>query len=301
MRRALVLAALAAPALALAQVPAAGPGAVIEINNFTTRDPDGATSYVNRAHCAGEDTMNVEWNVSPASGSGGTYQLFATNTEPTNGRCPTELNEQENVFTGSILTGGTVVARGPSERAEVVGSTVAQAARRPCDASGEGQVIWICAHWSESSTAAAFGRFEIQVGFPNPPTGVSAGPGDTRLQVSWTASTGGAVLADRYVARATAVGGTETIESDETTGTSTTISGLQNGTQYEVRVFALSIGGNESEESDPALGTPVPVDDFFDVYRRDPGAREEGGCGTGGAGPLGLVAVGLVALLRRRK
>jgi uncharacterized protein (TIGR03382 family) len=303
MRRALVLAALVAPALAVAQSVPAPPGGVVEIDNFNSAAVPQA-SYVNEAQCAG-GLMNLEWNILAATG--GTYRLFASNTEPGEGGfCPEENDSAASpqVFAGSILPAGSVVVEGQAQGETVSGATVATAAQRACSAAGEGQVIWICAHWYNANGArsgAASGRFLVQVAAPAPPTGVSAGSGDTRLHVRWDASTGGAVTADRYVAEATPVAGGPAIRSESVAAQSVTLSGLVNDQEYSVVVFALSVGRNESEPSAAVTGTPRPVDDFFEVYRRTPGAREEGGCGAGGTGPLALVAVGLLALLRRRK
>jgi uncharacterized protein (TIGR03382 family) len=300
MRRALVLAALAAPAFALAQATAPA-GRVIERENFNTA-ASPPTSYVNRTQCAGGE-MDLEWNVPAATG--GTYQLFASNTAPgADGFCAEQSDEQVSpqVFAGPI-SGGSFVVQGQLQGARISGNAVRTAAGRACE---ERQEIWICAHWFNSAGArsgAASGRFLVQVLAPNPPPpgSVSAGSGDTRLHVRWSASTGGQVTADRYVAEATPVAGGAPVRSDAVAAQSVTISGLVNDQDYSVVVYALSVGRNESDPSEAVIGTPRPVDDFFDVYRRFDGAREEGGCGSGGTGPLALVALGLLALLRRRK
>lgn len=297
MRRLFLLAALAFPASVLAQVTAPA-GRVIEQENYNSAI---RTSYLNAEHCSGNDPVDLQWDIGASFAATGTYRLVATNTDPGANACA-EQNDtavSPQVFAASFDTA-------PAERQlqdkPVSGAAIAKAASRTCGAEGEGQVLFVCAHWYEGSTrrGVALGRFEVQVAVPEPPTGVSVGSGDTRLHVSWTASTSGTVVADRYVAEAKPVAGGTAVRSDPVAAQDVTISGLVNDQDYSVVVYALSVGRNESAPSAAVTGTPREVDDFWEVYRRNPDAREDGGCGTGGAGPLALVAVGALALLRRR-
>jgi MYXO-CTERM domain-containing protein len=177
----------------------------------------------------------------------------------------------------------------------------------PCAAGGEGRTVFICAHWDSPTpkVGKAVGQFKIQVAKPAAPTGVSAESGDGKLIVRWSASTG-SPNADRYFARATPlVGGVPTgspVDSVLTNSTNVTLGGLTNNTTYEVVVFALSVGRNPSDASAAAQGTPIATDDFWEHYRTQPGAREQGGCASGGAGPLAILGVAaLLARARRRK
>lgn len=302
MRRALVLAALAAPALAAAQVTAPA-NAVIELGNFNPAITQEFTSYINEAQCAGGN-MDLQWNIPLAQG--GTYQIIGSSVAPDASGCPTieQPNASPPVFTAAL---GSVTVQGPLQgKNDLTGSAVFDAANpvdRTCSTAAEGSVVFVCVHWVNNDVVSgvATGRFLVQRAAPEPPTDVSVGSGDGKLTVRWTASAAGTVVADRYVARATPVGGGDTFSSGLTNATSAEISGLQNGTEYEVQVFALSVGRNESAGTAPVLGTPQPTDDFWDVYRNTPGAREQGGCGTGGTGALALLGVSLAALLRRRK
>jgi uncharacterized protein (TIGR03382 family) len=302
MRRALVLAALVAPALAAAQVTAPA-GAVIELGNFNPA-LSPATSYINAAQCAGGD-MLLEWNIPAAQG--GTYQVIGASEGPDEtGFCPTveRPNADPPVYTAQ-LPGGSVAFTGSAQSKAFPGNAVFDAANPPtlsCESAAENSEVFVCVHWANGTQSGiATGRFLVQLATPARPTGVSVGSGDRKLTVRWTASSGGDAIADRYVARATPVGGGDTFSSALTNATTAEISGLQNGTEYAVRVFALSVGRNESDGTDPVNGIPQPTDDFWEVYRNTPGAREEGGCGTGGTGALALLGVSLAALVRRRK
>lgn len=307
MRRVLLVAAAALPPAVLAAI-SAGSGKVVEIDNYNAT---ATSSYVNAAQCAGTAPVRLEWNIVVTSGSfttAGTYRIFGANREPYTAApdtnfCPEvdDLNVSPNVFADQVTS---VSATNAVQQLDVSGAAIAAVADLTCDAASEGKVVWVCSHWFDGSATRrgyASGKFIVQVAAPNAPTGVNVGVGDTRLTVSWTPSTGGAVVADRYYAVATPTAGGTPVQSSTTNGDEVTISGLTNGTEYSVVVYALSVGGNPSVASDPGTGTPQPVDDFWEHYQNLQG-REEGGCGTGGAGPLALLGVAaLLVRLRRRK
>lgn len=80
------------------------------------------------------------------------------------------------------------------------------------------------------------------------------------------------------------------------------LTGLRNHTTYQVAVRAIDDKGNQSEFSGAGIGTPLPVDDFWDRYKKAGGAQE--GCSTS-SGTSGLLASTLVIFLlaaaRRRR
>ncbi|HZJ54372.1 MAG TPA: fibronectin type III domain-containing protein [Myxococcaceae bacterium] len=94
-----------------------------------------------------------------------------------------------------------------------------------------------------------------QAGTPQPPTGLTATPGNTQVSLSWTASSG----ATSYnVKRATVSGGPYTTVGN-TGATSFTNTGLTNGTTYFYVVTALNASG-ESGNSTQVSATPqAPV------------------------------------------
>lgn len=85
--------------------------------------------------------------------------------------------------------------------------------------------------------------------------------------------------------------------------TSGKITNLVNGTEYEVRAFAVDEAGNRSVlPSGSATGTPIYTNGFWDRYR-DAGGQEQGGCAVGGgdAAGLGLVLLAGLRFVSRRK
>ena len=312
MKRPLLAAALAAavPLAVVAAIATAPTGKVVDLDNYNAA---ATASYINAAQCADTAPLNLEWSIVDANGGltgTGKYKLYASSTAPstsTSGTavanfCPEadDTASSPQVHAGQL--GSQVNWTSDIQGGEFSGSQAATLASADC--TQDGDIIYICAHLYDDATSSkkgyASGKFIVQVAKPAAPTGVTAGAGDTRLYVSWTAS-GGSVAVDHYIAAATPTAGGATVLSSAATGEDATIEGLVNGTPYSVVVYAYSVGGNQSLASTPAVeGTPQPVDDFWERYRATPGAREDGGCGAGGTGPLALLSVALLALLRRR-
>ena len=94
---------------------------------------------------------------------------------------------------------------------------------------------------------------------PGAPASVAVTPGDGRLVVTWAAGTGGAPTAYRVWYKS---GGSSTVisgaaeVSPRPTGTSATITGLTNGTEYAVWVAAINAEG-QSSVTGPVTGTPA--------------------------------------------
>lgn len=132
---------------------------------------------------------------------------------------------------------------------------------------------------------------------PPPPVILEVTPKDSGLSVR--ATTTDAVLLRAELRPAASVD-----EFVAQSGTSSTgvlsISNLQNGIEYEVRVVAEDAAGNVSEPSASVLGTPVQTIGFFGSYCRA-GGDCEGGCGAAAGAPtlLGLLAAAF-ALSRRK-
>ncbi len=317
MRRALLLAALALPVGVRAVTP--GVGTLLEPDNFNATS---GKSYVNAAACSATKTLNLEWSIqtvgSKTFDQTGTFLIFASDTAPavdskTGGTFCAEKSTTTTPIVNAAQVDSFTASTSP-QSGLVSGLKALQnvafvaAAATSCDSSIEGKLLYICAHWTDSNgntqQGFAIGTFQVQVLAPNAPTSVSAGSGDGRLLVSWTASavTDGFAPADHYIAQATPVGGTTTVYSEISTGTSATISGLQNGTEYTVVVYAYSVGGNRSADgSEPVTGTPIPSADFWKTYK-DRGGVESGGCSSGPPDLLALAgAVSLLALRRRKQ
>ena len=88
---------------------------------------------------------------------------------------------------------------------------------------------------------------------PNPPTGLTATPGNAQVSLSWTASSG----ATSYnIYRGTSSGNETTTVVTGVTGTSYTNTGLTNGTMYYYRITATNSYGT-SGYSNEASATPT--------------------------------------------
>ncbi len=102
-----------------------------------------------------------------------------------------------------------------------------------------------------------------EVGRPGVPTITSVTPGDGKLTVSWTAPTDGGSVSGYKVQwkSGSQEFGASHEEDDVPSGTSHTITGLTNGTTYDVRVLAYNdsyLGEPSNTMSDtPAAATPV--------------------------------------------
>ncbi len=101
------------------------------------------------------------------------------------------------------------------------------------------------------------GRGSLTGGFtviapPDKPVGVTAVAGDTSVALSWTApANAGTSAVTGY--RVTTSGGVQPVE---VTGTSTTITGLTNGTAYTFTVAAKNAAAGYGVESTPVTSTP---------------------------------------------
>ena len=94
---------------------------------------------------------------------------------------------------------------------------------------------------------------------PSAPRSVRVVPGDRRLTVSWTApaSNGGAAVTD-YVVQYRRVGASTwtTAADGVSTATTAVVTGLRNGTAYQVRVAAVNSVGQSAFAQAPASQTP---------------------------------------------
>ena len=123
--------------------------------------------------------------------------------------------------------------------------------------------------------------------------------GSTTIDVSGISCSGGTVDAS-----VTSAGGSCS-QAIGATNTSGTITGLTNGTAYDVAVAAFDEFGNIGTISTTVCATPSPINDFWKIYNQDGGnafcALEVVGKG-GGRLFAGFVAlVGIIFVRRRRK
>jgi uncharacterized protein (TIGR03382 family) len=324
MRRALLAAAIAVPLIALAIT--AVDGQVLDRTNFSSTH--GNISYINAAQCANTDALHLEWKVTPLSGASfgqnDQIKVFASDTNPatvtgSDGFC----NEKPATGTPTINAGQidtlqnvtTLLADKDVTGPAGAGTLIKGATTIVCAAS-EGVNVYICAHWYDvtgnTKKGFASGTFQVQVNAPPDPSGLSTPqPGTGSLSLSWAANPATPAATDHYVAFAFPQGtapapttkppfATAPTATATTTGTSATITGLENGKTYDVIVVAYSVAGNPSGASASVPGTPVPSADFWDVYKAR-GGNEEGGCSTGSVGALSMLGAVVLLALRRRK
>ena len=113
--------------------------------------------------------------------------------------------------------------------------------------SPDGSSVWVTNQASGTVSRITFP--------PQPPANVTATPGNAQATISWTAptNTGGSPITG-YTATASAGGQSCTT----TTATSCTISGLTNGTTYDISVTATNAVG----VSDPSVVAVTPTSDL---------------------------------------
>src|ERR1035441_8252210 len=95
---------------------------------------------------------------------------------------------------------------------------------------------------------------------PGPPTGLTATAGNAQVSLSWTApaSDGGAAIIGYDVYLGTSSHGESAAPVKTVGGTSTTVTGLTNGTTYYFTVDAVNDADLHSAPSAEASATPVP-------------------------------------------
>jgi len=136
---------------------------------------------------------------------------------------------------------------------------------------------------ADSASTSSAVTVTITADVPAAPTGLAATAGNAQVALSWSASSG----ATSYVVyEGTSSGGeAKTPVLTGVTGTSTTITGLTNGTAYYFTVAAVNAGGTSAPSAQASATPTAPV--------------SSGGHSGGGAlGPDALAALAALAVLR---
>ena len=92
---------------------------------------------------------------------------------------------------------------------------------------------------------------------PGQVTGVNITPGDRTLQVTWTQVTGATGYKVQWKSGGQSYSSSRQATVSSGSTTSRTISNLDNGTEYTVRVIATKTGASDGTPSDDANGTPT--------------------------------------------
>lgn len=263
---------------------------------LTVDDP-----LISIAECVDRSNQSVAltWDFSGSSGS--TFEILASNASGCS----------ETDATTAVLVDGLSTSRTryplAGDSAITLSDVLSGAGKSAGDCQGSDFRVYVCVRLLNSSgtaVATASAAIKFQLERPPAPVRLSVAAGEKALYVSFspgTATTAAPAASKTYQAFASAAGVTHA--SGETTSTSDVrISGLENGTTYDVWVVAYSEAGNPSTASELSAGTPQHVLDFYDLYKSS-GGSESGGCSHGGlAGLLSLIAtVGLVRWTRRRE
>jgi hypothetical protein len=290
MRRALLLLALLAPALARAQAITAGS------INF-------APAAIGSSLCnsSANNNLTLSFNlqlIANASINGGDYTVLATTsatTTSTNGLtvCPSGAGTVTTVAASSSV----------AQVISVGAASLVSAAGLQCSNTSN-PTINVCIHYvpsgSSAVTGSAVGTISLSTQPPSAPYIWLVEPADGALLVHW--NPGGGTAPSYYQIVATAGGVSRysgnIFSADQ--NVNGRITGLTNGTTYAVTVIAYSSGGDAGPASNEVPATPQPTAGFFDRYQAA-GGKEQGGCASGpaGLGALLLSAAGLAGLRRR--
>ena len=186
---------------------------------------------------AGDGTIAVSWQAPESNGSViTTYTDCAT---PTGGGTPVCDNPGASANDSDTISGLT-------------NGTAYDVAVYATNADGNGH-----------STSASNNPL-TPVGVPTAPQDVSGTPGNGSIAVTWEApaSDGGSPITGYTDCATPTVGGTPVCDNPGASATSDTISGLTNGTAYDVAVYATNTDGNSlstSASNNPLTPVSVPT------------------------------------------
>ena len=152
-------------------------------------------------------------------------------------------------------------------------------------ATGGAKAVRLLVPYNEGAGSVAFSVNVNGIGVtvPGAPTGVRATPGDGAAVVSWTAPSadgGTPITGYKIVARANGVDGPPTIVDAATT--STTITGLTNGTAYTFTVAATNAQGAGVASAPSAATTPVSPGPDCSAFPYAPPNTDFHGCDFSG-------------------
>ena len=185
---------------------------------------------------AGDGQLGVSWTAPSANGAA--IDDYDVRYRPAGGSWTELPDGVKSAATSATVTGLT-------------NRTAYEVQVRAGNSAGDGP-------WSASAT----GTPEASASAPSAPSSPGLTAGDGQLGVSWTPPADNGAAIDDYDVRYRPVGGgwTELPDTVNSTVTSATITGLTNGTTYEVQVRAGNSAG-DGPWSASATGTPMAVGD----------------------------------------
>lgn len=180
------------------------------------------------------------------------------------------------------------------------------------------RVVYLCVTTSNGTTTLDTGSFAVNFALtdPTPPVLQEVQGGDRRLRAVWRKGNSNETIANYDVYVVPQDGGFDVDQpaiseySSESNEVSVDLTrtgagaALSNELEYDVAVRARDRFLNVSALSDKLAGRPVPVDDFYNLYRRNGGEAEGGGgCESTPTGAWLVVAIAAAAafLARRKK
>lgn len=302
MRPGLLVAALAAPAVVLAQVPDR-PGEILFSEGYG-RSVRGA--WIDLAECRQPAAfVNLTWYLRLPPGlsgfpPGGVYRVYASSAPVSGDTCRT-ASDPGGGFAGpvsAVLSGlDQIVYAGPVT--VTIADVLAAAGVADCASVTDDAPVYVCAqgYAADGVTPAgiATGTMTLSVTAPSAPTSMGSDARDGALAVAWTAPAGDPPAYDyRLVAEADPADGRdpEVHAYPYVRATSTVLDRLVNGVQYRVQVYAQSEAGNPSAPAE-TLGTPS-ASASSDAWGL--------GCSSAPGGePVALLAALAVLAVRRRR
>lgn len=273
------------PLLALLPAPLFAQAAAFSSANFA----DGTkTKTVNLADCTDGTVYTVQWTLDATPVSGQTVEL--------------RKSTSETCTAGS----GDLLKTAQAQTTSANGSTTLGAGDLVSDCADVEETIYLCLELTGSgldTNPTTSLTFTVDTTPPAPPDEVSATGGDASVTVSWSYAgiTRPSDISAFRVAYREASSTADPSYAPETNASPARVSGLVNGTEYEVWVEARDEAGNWGDASPSATASARPSNDFWESYLAA-GGSQTGGCSSAsGFGLPGLLLVGLALVLVRRR
>ena len=181
---------------------------------------------------SGNTQVSLSWTA-PSDNGGSAITDYVVQVKPASGGAWTTFSDGTSTSTSAVVTGLT---NGTAYIFQVAA----------VNAAGTG---------SYSSSSSSVTPYTT----PGAPTGVAGTSGNTQVSLSWTAPSdnGGALITDYAIQYSSNGGAWITFTDGVSTGTSTVVTGLANGTEYIFQVAAINSVGTGTSSASSLGVTPV--------------------------------------------